>query len=343
MGTAVKLLWGPASLMHWTIGADANYDIDGEGDEIGIRFCVPKDGEIDRVGFYIHVFNGTPPDYQVSIETLDDAGLPSGANYGGSTPGEFTPLGVGHLWVSLEVNATATAGDFVAGVISPTEVAPDAANSIDVLSIALGDDCGVPAEVTWTIRKSIPSIAIRYTDGDVYGLSITSAIGALFDQANTPDEAGCKFSVPADMVCYGARVAFSACEANTSYEVRLYNDADAVIASVVVDDEDKANQGVGIMDVFWDEVILTADATYRLTLISTHATARIGPARLTFPDLDSRYWVPEGSRWSGTERTDEGAWTDEALEIQYMAIWVNDIDFGANGDGIEPMAGLMIG
>ena len=340
MGTAVGVLWGPASLMNWNVSIDGDYDLDDADDAIAFRFCIPKDGVIDRVGFYIKVFNGAPPDYQVSIETLDASGWPSGANYGGSLPQAFTPVGVGHLWITMANTAAGVAGDLVAAVISPTAVPPDAVNSIDILNNIFGDDSGLSARVqyttVWTTVKSIPPISIRYTDGSVHGLSVTSFVGEIFDQADTPDETGCKFTVPTDMVCYGARVAFNLCGGNASYEVRLYNAVDDLIASTVIDDEDKANAGTGMMDVFWDEVALTKDAVYRLTLISTHATVTITPARFMFPDADSRNWTPEGARWTGTERTDAGAWTDEALEQGYMALWINDIDFEANGNGAAP-------
>ena len=337
MGTAVNVLWGPASLINWNIFSDSSYALNDADDKLGFRFCIPKDGTIDRVGFYISVFNGAPPDYQVSIETLDAAGVPSGVDYGGSTPGVFAPAGVGHLWVALGVNATAVAGDLVSAVIGPTIVAPDAGNCISVLYNPLGDSIGLPSAfyftAAWLRSSNIRPIAVRYIDGSVCGLTVTSCVGEAFDQADTPDEMGCKFSVPADMICYGARVAFNTCVGSASYEVRLYDAVDNLIASTVIDDEDKANSGTGMIDVFWDEAALTKDAIYRLTLISTHATSTITPARFIFPDTDSRDWVPEGIRWSGTERTDVGAWADTALEQQYMAIWINDIDFGNGGAG----------
>lgn len=346
MGTAVGVLWGPASLAGWGIASDANFDLDDADDKAAVAFAIPKDGEIDRVGFYIDVFNGAPPDYKVTIETLAVTGYPTGVDYGGSAFGGFTPAGVGWLWVNLGTNATVAAGDMVAAVVGPQAVAPTAANSIDVGVQKLGSDSGLPVycnyTTAWTDQDGRPPIAVRYTDGSVYGLAAISCEGELFDIADTPDEMGCKFTVPADMVCYGARVAFNSAAANASYEVRLYNAASAVIASMTIDDEDKAARDQNWHDAFWDEVTLTAEAVYRLTLRATHATARIKPGRITFPDGDSRDAMPEGARWTGTERTDLGAWTDTALEQGYMAIWVNDIVF-AGGGGVEPMAGLLIG
>jgi len=347
MGTAVKVLWGPASLADWTISSDANYDLDDADDKVAVAFAVPWDGTIEKVGFYIDVFNGAPPDYKVTIETLAADGQPSGADYGGSAFGGFTPAGVGWLWVALGTNATVAAGDLVAAVVGPQVVAPTPADSIDIGVRTLGLESGSPAykqfSTAWATVSGRPPIAVQYDDGTVYGLAAISCEGETFDIADTPDEMGCKFTVPADMVCYGARVGFNSALANASWEVRLYNAADAVIASMTIDDEDKALRDENWHDAFWDEVSLTAEAVYRLTVRATHATAIIKPGRITFPDADSRDAMPEGPRWTGTERTDLGAWTDTALEQGYMAIWVNDITFAGGGGGAEPMAGLLVG
>ena len=53
MGTTVQVLWGPASLINWNVPSDTNYDLDDADDKVAVRFCVPRDGTIDRVGFYI--------------------------------------------------------------------------------------------------------------------------------------------------------------------------------------------------------------------------------------------------------------------------------------------------
>jgi len=330
MPTDVKVLWGPGSLGVWSRLSASDHDLDDSDDSIGSVFIVEKDGIISKVGFCIRYFNGAPPDYKVSLETVDAAGNPSGTDYGGSAPGEFTPAGAGWLWVSLGTPATAVAGDIIAAVVRPGAVPPTATDSIDVLVSYFGGNLVLPRQIyystSWTHQEGIPGIAVQYSDDSVSCLGITSCEGESFDSTDTPDEVGCKFTVPANMVCFGARVAFNTVSSSAPYDVRLYNAADSLIASVSIDDEDKSIRGgSGAHDAFWDEVTLIADATYRITICATSETLSVRPARLTFPDSNAKAWIPEGTRWSGTERTDGGAWTDEALEVGYMALWINSI------------------
>lgn len=339
--TAVNLVWGPAAYGQWGVGALlVKINLDDSNDKLAMAMALPKDGVIDRVGCCIATINGAPPDYQVSVETLDGAGLPSGADYGGSAAGSWSPGGVGWVWVALGTNATANAGDIIAAVIGPTGVAPDGVDNIEVVRFPIVTSTGLPREyyysASWGTGAYHVPVAVRYTDGEVVGVAASSCQGEAFDSADTPDEMGCKFTVPADMTCYGARLGFNDTEADTSYEILLYNDADAVIGQATIADGDHARGGsIGgrLVSVYWDAVALTADAVYRLTVRATHATALVQPARITFPDVDSRNWMPEGSRWTGTERTDQGAWTDIALEQHYMGLLISDITLAAAAGG----------
>jgi len=325
MPTDVKVLWGPASLAPWSRGGwDIDYDLDDSDDKVAVTFIVEKDGTIDRIGFNIAVFNGSPPDYQVSLETVDDNDCPTGTDFGGSAPGTFSPTGTGWLWVSLGTPATVAVGDRVAAVIGPTASVPSAANSIDIISAGVGAPNFYLPEVkyfttSWITRHEIPPIAVRYTDDDVSGLAAESLLGETFTSAEGPDEMGCKFTLPADMICYGVRAGFQSCVG--SYDMKLYSDTDVLLASISVELDKSSNL---TQDFFWDAVSLPA-GTYRLTVCSTSSTFSVTPARITFPDTDSRDWIPEGTRWSGTERAGAGAWTDEALEVGYMALWINSI------------------
>lgn len=330
----VGLLWGPGSL--GTGGGSISpplFDLDAADEAVGIVFMVPKDGTITDVGFYIGATAGAFPDYYVSIETVGADGLPTGADYGGSAQTEFTPAGgAEHRWITLDTPATATAGDIVAAIVGPGVDAPSAGNEIRIRVLGGGlSEVGLPHGITapagaWghVAGGYVYPIAVKYNDGTVEGLAATAFTTAQFDSADTPDEVGCKFTLPMDAKCRGARVSFGWLDPDAGYEVKLYNNADALIASAAVSDEDYQG-GFHMVDVFWDEVALTADAVYRLTVLATHATATILLWSFTFPDAASRNWVPEGARWTGTERTDAGAWTDEALEQPAVALWLPSI------------------
>lgn len=336
MGTTVKCLWGPASLCNTSgVITDSDFDLDAAGEKIANIFVVPKDGTITHIGFYIAATAGTFPNYYVSLETLNATGDPSGTLYGGSAQTSFVPTGgIEHRWITLSTPATANAGDIIAAVVGPGVTAPSAGNEIAILNPSIGDNIGLPRKseytVAWSLAQGSAPIAVKYNDGTVEGLTVTSFLGELFDQADTPDEMGNKFTLPAQMICYGARVGFNSLIADASYQICLYDNTDTLVASTTIGDEDY-HKGLQMVDVFWDNVTIPANTTYRLTIKSTHATATVRPFRLTFPDTASRNWMPEGSNWSGTERTDAGGWTDTALELHWMGLWVNDITFTTGG------------
>jgi len=331
MPVSIRTLWGPAGLGKANESSTATFqdhDLDDADDAAAWKFCIPMDGTITKVGFYVTVFNGAPPDYYVGLVTLDAAGAPTQVAYGGSAITTYSPTGVGWVWVTLATPATAVAGELCAVHIWPTGVAPDAANSIDVAyeyltQIEFPTMCSYT--VAWAYSDGYGPWAVQYDDGTIVGMEAIAKSVDSIDTGTTPDEEGCLLEMPFDATCFGARINMSLPISSASYDVVLYDSLDNVLASVSVDDEDKTN-AQGAKDLYWDDVSLDEGSTYRLVLKPT-SLSNIIPAGAVFDTAAGRAGktIPEGDRWQKTERTDAGAWTNTDDELIWMGLWLNSI------------------
>lgn len=338
VATAVNMLWGPAAAGEWQIdGYPSLGTLNDADNSVAMIFVIPKAGSITKIGVWCSQVTGNPPAYNAGLVTVDaTTGLPNTAAYGGATNPTYAFTATGWHWIDLTVPATAVAGESAAVWIWPTASAPDGSNYAKVaygrvFAGAGGMPRGGRYTTDWTWAHGVPALAVQYATGEVYGVAAAVYDSILFDAADTPDELGCKFIVPTDMVCYGANVGLATNSSNASYTVKLYDAAGTLIASRNVTDEDEMVGGVlttNHQQVFWTPVTLTAGQTYRLTILGTHATATITPAQLTFESaasLTNNLAIPEGSRWSMTQRTDAGAWTDTAEGLVWMALWINSM------------------
>ena len=340
--TAVKMLWGPASVGQIAAqsGALGSAALNNSTNKAGNVFCLPSDGTIDQVGFYISAKNGTPPAYNVGIVTLDSSGNPTTTPYGSSTITSYTPTSTGWKWVTLGTGATANSGDMCAVVVYPGASAPDGSNNISVtnVSFAAPGNANSYAFGTWSPTILSTAIAVHYSTGTVYGYALGSNNPLQSIRSNTtPDEVGCKFTLPANMTCYGGRFAAELFSwgASATFDLVLYNNSNSVVASVSVSDKDFVARAV-YADVYWDGVSLTAGDTYRLIVKPTTASSGdIGVQRYVMESTAAMGMWPCGDTWQGTSRTDAGAWTDASTDMYYMGIWVSDITFSAGALSYE--------
>ena len=338
--TAINLLWGPGSMPGNTGRATTtiigDYALDDADDSVAFIFSLPKAGTVTHIGFCVGSTTGTPPDYYAGLVTVDAAGLPTTTPYGGSAIATYSPVSTGWVWVELPTPATAVAGDIVAIWVYPTDAPPDAANHVDICNAGVMSGHKLPRAGTfttaWSISSSIAPHGIKYTS-DVYGMAVTAFADVSYDVADTPDEVGNLFVLPADMLCSGCTFQLSNVGANASMEMILYNAANDVLTSVVVDDEDKLRGYGNRVNLYWTPVQLAAATSYRLVLKATHATAIVRPAGLVFESTGAKAnGLPEGTNWQKTQRTDAGAWSETALAVMHMALWISEITF-ANGGG----------
>lgn len=326
------MLWGPGSLgaVNTFSAAQSGLALSGASRGVGWVFSVPQDGTISQVGFLTTGKAGTPVAHAVGVYTVDSSGRPTTTAYGGSTAGAITPTAAsGWTWVTLGANATANAGDWASVQIYPTGAA-DISNYIQVAYEAIGNLGGVSMynNSGWLPNGvGTSALAIKYaTSGTVYGLALASATVHVQLRSNTtPDEAGCVFTLPADMTCYGAKIHAHAAGwgSSAAVDVVLYNGAGTAIATSSITDKDFVDD-VAPINVYWDAVSLTASTTYRLVVKPTVGTnGDVYIPKWTFDAAGSMAALPCGDAWQYTSRTDAGSWTDDSVSICPFGIWVS--------------------
>lgn len=335
----MRVMWGPASGFRLGTAVwsdDAGYYLDDADDKACGLFCIEKGGSITGLGFKQMKTNGIPPNYAVSIQTLDGNGKPSGANYGGSAPGLYVPGANGWKWVDFATPATAVVGDKVAVVVGP-----GGATGVNYISVQyhqgdwLEQFC-MPAGGTYTTSWNVtsfrwPAIVPHYSDGSAgQFFPMTNGQSENYRTGSAPNEVGCLFQVPFKCVCSGARVQLSGMTGgsnNTLADIILYDATGAILGQ---------NQGLryagllgggwGGWDVFWAApVTLEKNTNYRLGIKATSASLYITLLQMTFVDAASRVGMPESARWQRTSRTGAGAWTEDALALPMCGLWLTQL------------------
>ena len=340
MSTNIKLLWGPGAGVFENIGGfafsgHALNDNDRRIATVGV--CLPKDGTVTDIGFLISTKNGTPPAYSVGIVTIDSAGAPTTTGYGGSAVKAYTPTSTGWKWVTLDTAATAAAGDLVALMVYPGVTAPDASNNISAVVDSIGEGFGhsrIKQYGYWYEGTTAPPMAIRYSDGSVYGYAIATTSPWYIIRSNTtPDEVGCKFTLPLEMSVVGLKFYVDKVHwgGSATFDVVIYDADNNIMRSLSVADKDHVS-GVTQVNLSFDPVTLSANTVYRAVIKATTATA--GDMYVNTYFLESaaaRSFFPCGAEWQLTTRTDAGAWTDTATAIVPMALYAESITLPAGG------------
>jgi hypothetical protein len=344
--TAVKTLWGPATIGSVTGNASVlnPISLNDADNAAGWIFTIPRDGTITDVGVLVVSENGTSPAYNVGLTTLDTNGRPTTSAYGGSAITSKTWTAAGFSWTTLSTPATGAAGDFAAVHVYPTGSTPTGVNFVGVVNAGavLGMGLNANFTVAWSVAQTTGTAgyAIKYDDGSIRGLALsTSTVHVQLRSNTTPDEAGCLFTVPANMTCTGARLFHGATGAGSAatLDVVLYSAADGVLASTSISDKDFIDDWAYI-DVFWDSVNLSANTNYRLIAKpTTAANGDIFLQKWSFESTAAMAVMPCGDTWQYTSRTDAGAWTNDNTAISPMGLWLNNITFiaGSGSGGTE--------
>lgn len=328
----VKMLWGPGSTVELTrySGATFTQALEDADNAVACVYCLPKDGTITHVGFYVDSITGTPPAYYVGLTTIDGNGNPTQTDYGGSTKTTAGSWTTGWKWIALATSATAVAGDFAAVHVYPTGTAPSTSNRIYAAAGAVAGPGYYNRYTTaWSPSTGGGGVfAIKYDDGTVYGNALsTDTISAGITSATTPDEIGCKFTLPANMTCFGIHTASGTPGTSAAFDFILYDESNTALATCSVSDKDYVDI-YNTIDVYFDAVSLTAGSTYRAVVKPTVGTnGAFYPQRYQFESTAAKAAWPCGDTWQYTYRTDAGSWTDVSTDLMYIGLWVSDIDF----------------
>jgi hypothetical protein len=341
--TTANTLYGPAAIGNLVAQSSAlsTLALSDSDNSVAWTFPIRDAGSITHVGFLVVTINGTPPDYQAGIVTLDSSGNPTGTAYGGSAVTAFTPS-AGWTWIELSTPATAVAGDFVAVRVWPTASAPDGSNHITICRQPFaGYGIAMNYTTSWSplAGASGAPMAVKYSGGAVFGSALTSTtVHVQLRSDTTPDEAGCKFQLPAAMTVRGAQIGIdTSWGTSATADVVLYNSANTVLATTTIGDKDYVD-GSAYVNVWFAPVSLAAATDYRLVVKPTVAGAggSVNIQRYQFENAAAvAAWPPGDGLWQYTYRTDAGAWTDVATDLPYMGLWASDITFSGGTSSYE--------
>lgn len=325
-------LWGPAAMMGWEhirSSSMLNYALYETQHGTAFVFCVPRDGELEAIGVNVLDRVGAPPEHIVGFYTVA-AGYPTDTLYGGCAAESYDFDSTGWHWVTLATPATAVAGDIIAARLRFGATDPDSSNFIAtaVYGPVANAWTMLPREMRdgdggWDYYEGYPAgMAVRYSDGRVYGLALTGLPGHYYDSADSPDEVGCLINPPAAATCSGVRLGFARMDIDTAFDVCYYDAAGVEQRAISVDDpginEIMGGYGTCELDIHWTPVALAPGC--RVTVKATDPTRRVMPGALLFESAASKAAIPHLTHFQMTERTNAGAWTDTERGVVWMGL-----------------------
>lgn len=322
----------------------SNLNFTANGRKLARGFVVPKDGTISEIGILHPSRAGTGGVYNVGIMSPDANGRPSTSGcYGGSALQSWNPPSSGWHWVTLDTPAVATAGDmafwyFVATTVSASNYVSVNNQTVYVSSSPQG------ANTTWTTTTTFTTpiyglgiYAIKYNDGDIYGLPYRSVFGSAstikyFDAypGTTREEVGAKIIPPYTMRMQGCTLK-NAFGYQCGGRIRLYDGSDNVLAEkTFTNNEEVWNVTPSRSIIYLDApVTLTKDQTYRLVCYAdTNATAtHVYVNGVMYPSETEKVGLLQDvSPFSATSRSGAGSWTDEPTYVPVVALWIDGIE-----------------
>jgi hypothetical protein len=327
----------------------SNVRLDASGTYYSMVFACPKDGTITDIGFYISnvTSSGT---FEVSLVTVEDSGEfpPTDLAYGGSSGTVFyfdessgTPfyLGTGWKWFALDQSATASIGDIIAAKINPLDVSvwPSGNRWIEVADDVLGSSFATlpRRNIAGTFSAGIPYVAVRYSDGDIYGFPISSVSANAFNSGSSTNYYGNKFSVPCACTINGVLFSSNAVSAPyVSASILLYDESDAILRSKHFD----AMEKLGYSDsyAYFTPVDLETDKNYRIVFqaennqnlsfyYSKVVTGSYSNKNLLLNNVD---YLDRTYKTIST-----GLWTDDPSSFYWMRLLISNINATGTSGG----------
>lgn len=335
----------PSRVSWSTVGQfnSGNIQAGASGQKIGAVIRVPKSGTLDKFEFLVPLYTGTNT-VQVAFQDVGLAdGLPDGVNdqfRAGNPPNGawFAPGLITSDGTDGGSKRVVTAGDYLACI---AEFSAYTSGALQMRTYTGPNGSGPFYNVThngtsWSkgLLNVYPGIVLKYDDGsymaplsDVLVAFSSITANATFNSGSTPDEVAMRLRMPFRCTVVGAAVNLDDDEDIT---IRLYNDADTVLASAT---NDKDVRGVGAADelvfyTFTAPVTLETGVTYRLSALPNSTT-------------NCRYWDSTydaavmgasggGTQWYLSTRTDGGSWTDTTTSRPLgWHLLVSQVDDGA--------------
>jgi hypothetical protein len=284
-------------------------------------FTVPKSGTINQLAVQLGTIT-TSDTMQLSLQTVNSSGSPTGTLYGSSAAQTFTPSAGSLNSVTLSTPATATEGDVVALVLGFSSTIGSVNVTYTDRTYFGGSITTFPYSLTyngsaWSKATTSWCVYLGYNDGtypDINTIPASAAGTFSFAQnlGSNPDEYGMYFQMPMKALVEGVWVLNNATNTSPYDTVKLYSTDGATVLAQNDVFQGYYNTSAIRFIPFTSLVTLNEGLNYYLTLKSGSTTANTFYS-LTFPNANaatSMHGNLNGTQTlQGIYRQNSGTWT----------------------------------
>jgi hypothetical protein len=244
---------------------------------------------------------------------------------------------------NLSTDRTVNFGDLLATVLEYDGSGHQTGDSVVMSLLASGTPISGMSLYTgsWASVGFAPPILFEFSDGTfgsyIWGMPFSTASNLSYSDSTNPDENGVAITMPFAAVISGASINVAAATNTSTYTIYLYDSADNVLASVVVDPNAITAINTGNLNfyLFATPVTVAAGDLVRLTVKATTAGQSVFMPQILVDNAN--HWSARGwgdNNWYATSRNNgAGAWTDTTTRRFPMSLIIDQIDDGAGGGG----------
>lgn len=324
------------------INATTTTTVDAAGESLASIVKLDKSKTITSIGFRTSTVAGSPT-ATVTIQTVDGNFLPTGVAYGGAVAGTSGTLKSNNFFdVDLGGNATATAGDIVAVMVTYNSGTSIQLTSQALTSIPFGNfpSCATNISGSWAkLTTSRPIVSIKYSDGTYANVgaiplkALATQQGAIFT-TSTPDEVATKFKIPYKARFCGLRSMVRQVTTSSTMQYVLY---DSTGTNVITSESIAANQfgnsgGAGAAWAYYPfgtKQVINPGVFYYLSLKPTTDTPNTITYQMISVDSNGIFDSFSGGRnVYFSSRTDAGSWNDNTAQRPIVLPEFDQLDDG---------------
>ena len=335
------------------LGSSVVMTFNAAGDKVAVIFQAPSSEVPDALSFYVDSVSvaGSAGDIELTLETLDSSGNPSGTPVTNSATGTATISTTGVKTISgTDGTASVTVGDFYALVLT----AGSGWNRTLTIFLTTGASQGASAGAHTATKDSAGAwlLSGATNSGWCFGVAgatnklivpgfigpFTSCALQAFSDSTNPDERGNRFSLEHPATIFGCSVANtcgSAPDSGEEFTTDLYTDVVGSPSSQMSVAIDPFKMGGGYLNLwlqFDAPVDLDAGTVYGLALKAAGA----GNQNFLRYDYDlnaSLAWHCGTSFYSITRNNSSGAFTADDAKVYAIYPVFSRLDDGTGGSG----------
>jgi len=316
--------------------------IDAASERVSFRFQIPKTGTLAKLGFLIHTVAAPAKDIKVALQALGTDGQADGTDL--STAATIALVATDdNTWFWADITDLSVTVEQVRALLIRWS------NEADPGNISIGswnqtfNDMGFPSCATyngtvWTNQGGVNALfALEYSDGSrpyvgAFPQSTINGIAFGFDNNDTPNEYGNKFTVPFKCRIAGARIRGGR-PSGATIIVSLYEgDATTPTVTTTLDADAIGTSNIAPIDVFFDTpVTVAAGAVVRITMTIDSTTSAMTISEITVDGAATMDGYQMGQDCIRCARAGAG-WTDITTKrIMGVSMLIDQLDDGAGG------------